>query len=128
MADDDLPGTELTGEEIERLAGVAEDTRAIASELSLRVARPGERQQVGRRIDPKTAAVFFIWAQTMDPYGDDLDLPDHLQQVGREYFAVDPSEGTAVWFGDLPAATQRALEDLRLAALREGWRRVLGDQ
>jgi hypothetical protein len=128
MADDDLPWIELTGEDIERLAGVAEDTRAIAGELSIGVARPGERQRAGRRIDPAAAAVFFVWAQTMDPYGDDLDLPEQLQQVGRVYFAVDPSEGIAVWFGELPIETQAALEGKLFAALRDGWRRVLREQ
>ena len=72
--------------------------------------------------------VFFIYAETMDPYGDDPDLPDEYRQIGREYFAVDPSEGVAVSIRDLPEATQRALATKRDAANAEGWRRLLEER
>jgi hypothetical protein len=58
-----------------------------------RFAEPDEREHVGRRIDPETAHVFFVYAQTLDPYGDGPHLPPERQQVGREYFAIDPREG-----------------------------------
>jgi hypothetical protein len=35
------------------------------------------------------------YAQTLDPYGVDPDLPEELQQAGREYFARSP--GSDVW-------------------------------
>ena len=39
------------------------------------------RQAVGLQIDPETADVEWIYAQTLDPYGDDPDLPEEYQQV-----------------------------------------------
>jgi hypothetical protein len=42
------------------------------------------RQAVGRQIDPETAEVDWIYAQILDPYGDDPDLPEEYQQLGRE--------------------------------------------
>jgi hypothetical protein len=48
------------------------------------------RQAVGRQIDPETAEVDWIYAQTLDPYGDHPDLPEEYQQLGREYFARSP--------------------------------------
>jgi hypothetical protein len=115
----------LSDGEVERAARAGLDIHANASEQFARVARPDEREQVGRRIDPSTARVFFLYAQTMDPYGDNPDLPEELQQVGREYFAVDPTEGIAVALHDLPEETRQALADKRRLADREGWRRLL---
>lgn len=94
--------------------------------MTSRFAHPSERTQVADRIDPDTAEVFFIYAQTLDPYGDDPDLPEELQQVGRQFFAVDPSEGLAVSFYDLSAETRDALEVKRGDADAEGWRAILG--
>jgi len=67
------------------------------------------RRAAGLAIDPKTAAVKWTYAQTLDPYGDYPSIPDGYDQVGREYFGRAP--GTEVWidFGDLPQATQDAL-------------------
>src|SRR5438132_170649 len=48
------------------------------------------RKGVGLQIDPETAEVEWTYAQTLDPYGDGLDLPEEYQQVGREYFARSP--------------------------------------
>jgi hypothetical protein len=45
------------------------------------------RKTVGLQIDPETAEVEWIYAQTLDPYGDYPDLPEECQCVGREYFA-----------------------------------------
>jgi hypothetical protein len=70
--------------------------------------------------------VFFVYAQTMDPYGDDPDLPDELSQVGREYFAYNPRERVAVSLGDLPEEITTALDEKRAAVDAEGWRRPLG--
>jgi hypothetical protein len=67
------------------------------------------RKAVGRRIDPETAEVEWTYAQTLDPYGDDPDLPEEYRQVGREYFARCPGSDVWVWFGDLPDATRDAL-------------------
>jgi hypothetical protein len=53
------------------------------------------RTETGLRIDPKTAEVFWKYAQTLDPYGIDPDLPKECRQVGREYFARSP--GSDVW-------------------------------
>jgi len=67
------------------------------------------RKEVGLHIDPDTAEVEWIYAQTLDPYGDDPDLPEEYQQVGREYFARSPRSNVWVWFGDLPKATRDIL-------------------
>src|SRR6185312_6966477 len=67
------------------------------------------RKEAGRRIDPETAEVTVSYCWSLDPYGDCSDLPEELQQVGRECFARSPGEDTWVWFGDLPEATRDAL-------------------
>jgi hypothetical protein len=67
------------------------------------------RTAVGLPIDPETAEVEWIYAQTLDPYGDYPDLPEEYQQVGREYFARSPGGDVWIDFGDLPKATRDAL-------------------
>ena len=53
------------------------------------------RSRAARRIRPDTATLTFQYAQTLDPYGEDPNLPPELQQTGREYFLFDPDE--KVW-------------------------------
>lgn len=73
-------------------------------------------------MDPETALVFFVHAETDDPYnGEPKFLPEH-RCIGREYFAVDPKVSVAVAFRDLPDAT---LRKKRHSAYREGWRRIV---
>jgi hypothetical protein len=69
------------------------------------------RQAVGLHINPETAEDFWIYAQTLDPYGDCPNLPEEYQQIGREYFVRVRSPGGNVWisFRDLPEATRDAL-------------------
>ena len=67
------------------------------------------RKEAGLKIDPETAEVQYIYAQTLDPYGVDPDLPEELQQIGREYFARSPGSDVWVCFYDLPEATRDAL-------------------
>jgi len=67
------------------------------------------RREAALHIDPETAEVDWNYAQTLDPYGDDPELPEEYQQVGREYFARSPGSDVWVWFGDLPEATRDAL-------------------
>jgi hypothetical protein len=54
------------------------------------------RKAVGLQIDPETAEVEWIYAHTLDPYGDDPDLPEELQCVGREYFARSPGSNVGL--------------------------------
>jgi hypothetical protein len=61
------------------------------------------------KIDPATAEVIWIYAQTLDPYDIEPDLPEEYQQIGREYFARAPGSDVWVLFGDLPEATRKAL-------------------
>jgi hypothetical protein len=89
-----------------------------------RYAEPAERTEVGARIDPATAEVWFDYAQTLDPYRD-VELEPEFQCVGREWFAADPVEQIAVHFHDLPPATEVALEDKRQPADRKGWEQIL---
>ena len=67
------------------------------------------RKEAGLKIDPETAEVTWIYGLTLDPYGVYPDLPEELQQVGREYFARSPGSDVWVKFGDLPEATRDAL-------------------
>jgi hypothetical protein len=63
----------------------------------------------GRQIDPETAQVEWRYAQTLDPYNVYGDLPEELQQVGREFFARCPGSDIWVNFRDLPKPTQDEL-------------------
>jgi hypothetical protein len=67
------------------------------------------RKEAGLKIDPETAEVEWIYAQTLDPYGVYPDLPEECRQVGREYFARSPGSDVWVSFDDLPKATREAL-------------------
>jgi hypothetical protein len=67
------------------------------------------RREAGLQIDPQTAEVRWIYAQTLDPYGVYPDLPEECQQVGREYFARSPGSDIWVSFHDLPRETREAL-------------------
>ena len=67
------------------------------------------RKEAGLKINPETAEVCWIYAQTGDPYGVSPDLPEDCRQVGRAYFAR--ATGSDIWvnFGDLPDETREAL-------------------
>jgi hypothetical protein len=67
------------------------------------------RKEAARQIDPETAEVEWMYAQTLDPYGVNPELPEERQQVGREYFARSPGSEVWVWFGDLPEKIRDAL-------------------
>ncbi len=67
------------------------------------------RKEEALKIDPDTAEVDWCYAQTLDPYGVDPDLPEECQQVGREQFARRPGSDVWVWFGDLPAKVRDEL-------------------
>ena len=67
------------------------------------------RKEAGRKIDPETAEVMWVYAQTVDPYGVDPELPQAFGQVGRHYFARCPESDIWVWFGDLPDDTRDRL-------------------
>jgi hypothetical protein len=68
------------------------------------------RKREALKIDPQNAEVTWWYAQTLDPYGVDPNLPEEC--VGRESFARRPGSDIWVWFGDLPIETRRRLEDL----------------
>jgi len=78
------------------------------------------RKKAGRKIDPETAEVCCIYAQTLDPYGIYPELPEEYQQVGREYFAQSPGSDIWVLFGDLPRATRDALWEKHKGEKSEG--------
>src|SRR5580765_5831094 len=71
------------------------------------------RKEEGFKIDPATAKVWWRYAQTLDPYGIEPDLPPECDCIGRAYFAWRPEIGIWVAFEDLPHATREAL-----------WRRI----
>jgi len=76
-----------------------------------------KRKKAGRKIDPGTAEVMWAYAQTLDPYGVEAEMPDEYYQVGMEYFARSPGSDIWVWFGDLPAAVSDALWEKHKANL-----------
>ncbi len=115
---------DLSDDQVARSWDALDEEHKIAEQAADRCARPDERRDVGLRIDPATASVFFLRTQSRDPYRDNPDLPDELRQISCEYFAVDPVERVAVHFGDLPAATREALAEKRHAADAAGRRRV----
>jgi hypothetical protein len=67
------------------------------------------RKEAGQQIDPETAEVDWIYAQTEDPYNVRPELPEEHQQVGREYFARSPGSKVWVCFRDLPEKVRDAL-------------------
>jgi hypothetical protein len=67
------------------------------------------RKEAALQIDPETAEVDWTYAQTLDPYGVEPDLPEEFWQVGRAYFARSPGSEVWVWFGDLPEKIRDAL-------------------
>jgi hypothetical protein len=75
------------------------------------------RKRAGRKIDPETAEVTWIYAYDFDPYGIEPELPEEYKWVSRNYFARSPGSDIWVWFGDLPIATAKALWEKRKAKL-----------
>jgi len=67
------------------------------------------RKEEGLKIDPDTAEVTWWYAQTLDPYGVDRELPGECWQVGREYFARSLDSDVWVCFCDLPSETRDKL-------------------
>ncbi len=68
-----------------------------------------ERKREALLIDPATAEVNWTYGQTLDPYGTIPDLPEELQQIGREYFARRLGGEIWVHFSDLPEETREKL-------------------
>ena len=67
------------------------------------------RKAVGLHINPEIAEVTWTYGQTLDPYGDEPNVPDEYWQVGREYFARSPGSNVWINFSDLPKATETKL-------------------
>ena len=67
------------------------------------------REKAGRKIDPETADVIWEYGLDLDPYGIYPELPEKLQQIGRQYFTRSPESDIWVEFRDLPRATRDAL-------------------
>ena len=57
-------------------------------------------EEAALHIDPASAEVEWIYAE---------QVIDSYREVWREYFARSPGSDIWVWFGDLPAATQKSL-------------------
>ena len=75
------------------------------------------RRDEGAKINPETAEVQWFFAQTLDPYGVQPDIPDEYQQIGRAYFARNPGNDIWVWFGDLPVLTGDRLWEMHRSNL-----------
>ena len=109
--------------DLEHIANVAAARYARMTEIATRFARPDERAEIAARINPGTALVFFDFRDMGDPYDD--HEPVEGTCFGREYFAVDPSDGIAIWVGDLDEAKQELLAAKVGAANSHGWREVI---
>jgi hypothetical protein len=97
---DDAPGSEVE----KRLTDVrTQRDRLVEQWLQI-------RKDEGLKIDPATAEVCWTYAQTLDPYGIDPELPEECRIVGREYFARSPGGDIWVEFGDLAKEIQEALQ------------------
>jgi hypothetical protein len=59
------------------------------------------RREEAEHIDPETAETNWWYGKTLDPYDVIPAIPEHLIQVGREYFARRPGSDIWVHFGDL---------------------------
>jgi hypothetical protein len=81
------------------------------------------RKEEAVKIDPEIAEVNWWYPQTLNPYGvlDEWELPEELNQVGREYFARAPGSDIWVWFGDLPEQTAERLRQRGQSAVVEWW-------
>jgi hypothetical protein len=93
---------------IEKTKKAMRNRRAANSERTVEVTVEylrALRRAVGLHIDPDIAEVEWIYAQTLDPYGDYLSLPEECYQVGRECFARSPGSNVWISFRDLPRAT-----------------------
>ena len=88
---------------------ITEAVEAIKSAHRIRKEWLAIRKKAGRQIDPKTAEVWWIFAQTLDPYGIYPELPEEYNHVEEQWFAR--SAGSDIWvcFSDLPDATRDAL-------------------
>jgi len=69
------------------------------------------RKEAGLKIDPATAEVTWKWAQVLDPYGVNPNLPEECDQVGRVWFVRSPGSDVWVCEYDLPEATITALKE-----------------
>jgi hypothetical protein len=69
------------------------------------------RKEVGRRIDPETADVTWVYITLGDPYGVD-PVPEEWY-VDKENFYRSPGSDVWVAFSDLPDATKKALHQKR---------------
>jgi hypothetical protein len=74
-----------------------------------------KRKAAGRLIDPQTCEMAWWYAQTLDPYGDGLELAPEEYQVGREYFVRAPGSDTVVLVEDLSDEIYKEVERLRKA-------------
>ena len=85
-----------------------------------RAAFHAQRAALGKYLDPATAEITWWYGFDVDPYGIRPDIPEAMQQIGRQRFARP--RGGAVWvcFDDLPPPTIKALFD-RMAIERARW-------
>jgi len=67
------------------------------------------RIAAGKLIDPQTAEITWRYACMFDPYNDGLDVPEELQQVGREEFVRTLGADSWVHVRDLPETAREII-------------------
>jgi hypothetical protein len=114
----------LTQEEVEHANAVALENGPMVDAHVDRFASRDERREVGRRLDPSTAQLFFSYGEVDDPYGE-YDPAHDESCIGRQWFAVDPIARVAVHLSDLSEEMRTLLDPKRREADAAGWRRLL---
>jgi len=70
------------------------------------------RKKAAAEVNPKTAEVWWQWADPSDPYCLYLDrIPAECQNMGRVHFASSPGSHIWIAFCDLPASVRLELWD-----------------
>ena len=67
------------------------------------------RKEAGLKIDIETCELGWWYGYDCDPYGARPDLPEEMQQVGRNRFVRSPESHRWVHEGDLPEAKVKAM-------------------
>jgi hypothetical protein len=67
------------------------------------------RKEAALQIDPATAEMDCIYANLLDPYGVNPDVPEDDQWIDRVYFVRSPGSDVWVCVDDLPKETEKAL-------------------
>jgi hypothetical protein len=103
------PGSSITDREMQHVRGKEQWSLTLTTLKS----RNGSQSASVKpsRLIPGLPRLTWCYAQTLDPYGVDPNLPEEYQCVGRESLVRRPGSDIWVWFGDLPNETLKRLRE-----------------